>query len=367
MAQRSLTSLQAGRGLAAFAVLLFHANQTLSLPKYFGREPAPLFRWGNSGVQFFFVLSGFVILLAHTPDIGHPRTLPSFLWKRFRRLYPMLWIVLLLVLAAFLLHPALGTGVQQRVPSIVSAFAIAPGSHELLLAPEWTLRHEVLFYGVFSLLLINRMLGLAAITVWLLPSLWLVITGRLTSEPSLINPNHLLFAMGMVACMIFQRHLLRRGGAVAAVILGAAAFILACLLRNGHSPFVPDHYDQLFGVSSALLIVGLVVLERQGRLSSARWLIFLGEASYAIYLIHDPIVSAMAKVTSNPQRHLLPQVAFALTCSAALAGGILFHIACERPLLRLLSSRKERPGQIAVHAPALASGAPLAQAHKMDS
>jgi len=69
---RSLRTLQAGRAFAALAVLFFHTNITLSFPKYLGREIAPAFSSGYSGVHFFFVLSGFVVILAHFTDIGRP-------------------------------------------------------------------------------------------------------------------------------------------------------------------------------------------------------------------------------------------------------------------------------------------------------
>jgi peptidoglycan/LPS O-acetylase OafA/YrhL len=85
MSARPLNTLQAGRAVACLAVLLLHTDVTLTLPKYLGHDIFPIFNAGGAGVQFFFVLSGFVILLVHQKDIDNPSKVAEFLWKRFRR------------------------------------------------------------------------------------------------------------------------------------------------------------------------------------------------------------------------------------------------------------------------------------------
>ena len=67
-----------GRGLAALAVTLFHTSGMYADPRF---DLAPPF-WnvthrGDLGVDFFFVLSGFIILHAHRVDLGRPGQLPG--------------------------------------------------------------------------------------------------------------------------------------------------------------------------------------------------------------------------------------------------------------------------------------------------
>ena len=143
---RSIYSLQASRAVAATTVVLFHANAMLSEPKYLGFEVAPLFRAGDSGVSLFFVLSGLVMWLAHHNDFGRPGATPGFLWKRFRRIYPPMWATLILVLPVFLLVPSFGTPGARDPVMIAGAFGAWPATSEPLLAVEWTLRHEIIFY-----------------------------------------------------------------------------------------------------------------------------------------------------------------------------------------------------------------------------
>ncbi len=73
--------LQYGRGLAALFVCLFHYEGAMhhyadaaAWSKYFDF----IFRAGHSGVEFFFILSGFIIFHAHRRDFGQPGRLGSF-------------------------------------------------------------------------------------------------------------------------------------------------------------------------------------------------------------------------------------------------------------------------------------------------
>ena len=95
--------IQAGRGIAAMMVVLFHIGASFAAQKYF-HEPlfAQIFRFGSSGVEFFFVLSGFIIYFAHRKDFSQPQRLGRFLLRRALRLYPTYWLLLLGVSAVAL-------------------------------------------------------------------------------------------------------------------------------------------------------------------------------------------------------------------------------------------------------------------------
>jgi exopolysaccharide production protein ExoZ len=61
------------RGVAALMVVFYHTTRSLSLPQYLGYIPLNnVFGFGHAGVDFFFVLSGFIITRTHTVDIGRP-------------------------------------------------------------------------------------------------------------------------------------------------------------------------------------------------------------------------------------------------------------------------------------------------------
>jgi len=107
--REKLDILQIFRGLAALAVLLHHTTgQAIKVDSYSYLNN--FFQIGWSGVNFFFVLSGFIIFYVHYKDIGNKCKLSNFPLKRVIRLFPIYWVMRIGVLAIFFLNPHFGLG-----------------------------------------------------------------------------------------------------------------------------------------------------------------------------------------------------------------------------------------------------------------
>ena len=91
-----LRFVQVLRGFAAIAVLLYHTGVYAGI--YFN-NPIFFFENGNLGVDFFFTLSGFIITYIHLQDIKRRGSVKGFLLKRFIRIFPFYWLVLVAVIA----------------------------------------------------------------------------------------------------------------------------------------------------------------------------------------------------------------------------------------------------------------------------
>lgn len=107
MSAKRLNLIQVFRGLAAVLVVFAHTdliyNQNLNQDFLF-----KITTFGGSGVDFFFVLSGFIMFYIHQKDIGHQNKLGIFLFKRFTRVYPLYWIILTSkILSSFIFRIAL--------------------------------------------------------------------------------------------------------------------------------------------------------------------------------------------------------------------------------------------------------------------
>lgn len=333
--RHTLDTLQIGRAFAALCVVLFHVNAALALPKYLGRDVCAWFLPGQSGVDFFFVLSGFVIFLAHDKDIGNPRACVGFLWKRFRRLYPPLWVVLLVVLPVFYLVPSFGRGGETTPTTIVNAFLIAPAAKEYLLSVEWTLRHEIVFYLVFAVIVVRPVWGIALSGFWLFLSAldpWLEL-----NFPSafLFSGYHILFGYGLLAYLAYRSDRLPAPSLFLAA--GAALFALAWYLVVRASGRGAGELAWLFGLGAALAIPGAATLERRRPFRMPSSLVLLGEASYSIYLVHFPTISLMAKLARFAQGRVPDAALFLAITATAIGVGIAFHIVVERCLLALFS------------------------------
>ncbi len=321
--------------------MLYHANLTLNLPKYLGRNIFPMFGAGNSGVEYFFVLSGFVIMLAHEKDIGNPSKFLTFIWKRVKRVYPPLWIALLIVTPIYFIYPPFGKGEETHLWTIISAFLVIPAPADYLIGPEWTLRHEVLFYAVFSIVILRPRLGLAVAAAWMTLSIILPLLG-IERFPFIAQFSfsrfHILFGLGAIISMLFIRNFDK--WPVAMLSLGLAIFFtvwtLVCLDQvSDQAPLAVWTY----GLGAALAILGAANLERRRTIGFPRALIFLGEASYSIYLFHWPAISVMSKVFSSlSHRFYIPDVAvFLATAASGLAAGIAFHLFAEKPVIAFMS------------------------------
>jgi exopolysaccharide production protein ExoZ len=94
--RQALGSLEIGRFVAASLVMLAH--YLADLPRY-ARHPGELFYTGvhtfsAAAVQFFFVLSGFVMMTAHRRDFGRLASIQKFWFRRAGRIYPVYWLSL---------------------------------------------------------------------------------------------------------------------------------------------------------------------------------------------------------------------------------------------------------------------------------
>jgi peptidoglycan/LPS O-acetylase OafA/YrhL len=336
----TLRTLQAGRGLAALAVVFHHAGvETGEDPRFWLKASYHQFLApGELGVEFFFLLSGIVIVLAHWRDIGDPSTLSLYAWKRFRRIYPIYWLVLAAVIPALFLLPHMQPGVDRSPLAILSSIILIHlGSLGSVLIVGWTLFHEILFYAIFALLLLNRAAGLLAMIAWLGGSFLTLF--HVIESPGMawfFSPLHLLFGAGMLIAFIIK---VRAKLDWRLFLLPGVAGLSAVLVWSYHVHHRTDAISLSIGASLAFLVLGLIELERTGRLTVWAPLNFLGDASYSIYLLHFPILSFAFRAFFAASKHV-PAPLWVWTISGvviAVAAGIALHLWVEMPVLKLLS------------------------------
>lgn len=305
-----IQSLQAGRGIAAAAVIVLHSAMAAH---DFG-QPMPgyaILSRGWIGVDFFFVLSGFIIFHS-TADRGH--SLSHYALARFRRIYLPYWPIGLAVALAYVVLPSLSAGNHEW--SWLPTLTLLPVDARPALNVVWTLQHEMLFYILFGLFYFSRLLPLG-LFAWGL--------GIAFGLPHLaFEPINVEFFMGMLACLAYRYRV-----AHPAMIL----FALPAFLLWGYFGATEDTRI-LAGLGFAFIIAPIAQLERYGRFAVPRWLVFLGAASYSLYLVHPVLISAVARIS--------PAI-FVSGIAFSFAGGIAYHLWIEKPLLR--HARPPRPSR----------------------
>lgn len=325
--RRSLDTLQLGRAFAALAVVCHHTTRTLAQPKYLGENVFPIFNAGDSGVMYFFVLSGFVIFLAHANDFGDRDNALRFVWRRVQRIYPALWVALICVVPLVLLMKA-----ELSFYELFSSFLLLPIEHEPIIDVVWTLRHEMIFYAIFAVAIWNPRIGWIAGGLWLALSFVQPIFFPAYPLSFVFHPAHILFGLGILAYWLFNRRdiVFPKLSLMLGIVLFGSTWIAVAygvILKNAVSTWC-------YGVGAMLMILGGVVLETRTTLRIPRLFIFLGEASYSIYLVHFPALSGFAKVVTKLKALGVPdELMFVLVALGGVAVGVVFYLLVEKPLL----------------------------------
>ncbi len=336
-----LKTLQAGRAAAALAVTAFHLSLMMGEGRYGG--DAVLGDWtalGKLGVDFFFVLSGFVMMHAHRTHIGQPTAWPAYAWSRVVRVYPVYWLYLTLFVAMV----NLGIGQSATLPAggleWLSAYTLirfSPADPPLYVA--WTLFHEITFYALFGLLILHRGLGTAALAAWVLLCLWQFQDVGVRPPDAWLTytalPN-MNFLLGMGAHWLWRRGHAGWPALIAGLGLLVAMPTMELLQLPGGTLGV--------ALGCALLVAGACALERQHPARWPRALLAIGDASYSLYLLHLPLSGLVLKgLVGSGARYLLGGVgSFLVTMAATTWLAWLAYRLIEEPLIRWLKTRGPR-------------------------
>jgi peptidoglycan/LPS O-acetylase OafA/YrhL len=302
--KRTIQSLQAGRGLAALAVAMLHSS--LAAHEFGGSfGPYSVLQFGYLGVDFFFVLSGFII---YHSTVGRDRSVADYALARFRRVYLPYWPVGIAIALLYLALPGVSEG--HRDWSWLPTLTLAPVDAEPALSVAWTLKHEILFYVLFGLFYYGRMLWLG-LAVWAIG----IVLARTHIAFALVN---LEFFFGIIAAMLYRTE---RAPWPMLLLAPFPAILWAAMGAD-------DSHRVLIGAMFALIVAPVAQLERKGRFNVPAPLVLLGAASYSLYLVHEPLVSVAARLLSGSWP------IFAAAMAAALAGGFAYHFVIEQRAIR---------------------------------
>lgn len=355
--KQKLESLQVGRGVAAFMVLLFH-SQVFMRVVHPDSAFARMFGFGRTGVDFFFVLSGFLMVYVHRRDFGAPRRLGVYAYKRLTRIYPVYWVLCAVLIPLVLLAPSVMQNQgKTTLPTLLMSVFLVPHDGMRLIGITWSLEYEMMFYLAFAAFFVSARFGLACFGAWFVAMAGAAIWGPATLNsigvPQIapfilgfvLNLHVGEFMLGMVAAWLIQRGVRLRAprAALAAALISAAAF--AAYEAN----FLPE--DQTlrsvtaaYGVLAGLIVYAVVQTELRYPARMPRWLTLLGAASYAIYLTHYLVVALAVVVARHwPALSAIPSpLLLLLLLPFGLAPGILLHLVVERPLLLMFAARLQK-------------------------
>jgi peptidoglycan/LPS O-acetylase OafA/YrhL len=347
------------RALAIVAVLAFHYTVRWA-PPYDKAAHLPAgavfndvlpLRYGWLGVELFFVISGFVILMT----LERSSSIADFASRRFARLWPPLIVgASLTTLVVFLIGPAdWHVNAQSFITSIllIDPWLSSKLTHvhgmRWVDGAYWSLWVEIRFYAlaaVFYLLARGKFIAWWIVWQVLVFGVWLAAHYAHANEQWLslfCFPEHLAyFTFG--ACL-YEIH--AKGSANTTAVAGAglaAAIILASAALGMGSHGFEDKRLILAG-NLGILCLFLLFLRDHPLVSvfKLKPVVVLGQASYSLYLIHQLIgVSVMRQLVDLGAPYL---VVLPLTAGGMIAIAVVLFRTVEDPAKRWVLARSRNP------------------------
>jgi exopolysaccharide production protein ExoZ len=344
-----LPGVQLLRGASALLVVAGHANLIIAHSEYLGHSPSRVFfhQAALFGVSIFFIISGFIIArVSLAADLSPRLTRTDFARRRFIRIVPFLWVCVI----GYNLLSFASTHVVEWLP-MLRALVLWPVG-ELKPNVVWSLRHELLFYTLFALLMMGGRRSVLLLVAWFL--------APILCWPIVIASGGKLLAATDPWSELFQVVLLGAWGG--ANLQFGVGFLFGCLSVTGHrlmSVRVRGLWPALLATVAAAAAADLLALpigiERSviwtliasvpawlGIVAVAQrgWLhrlgMWLGDSSFALYLVHNPVLLILFAI--GRKTHLLAHPLFLPGAVAAAAvAGYVAHRLVERPLIAALA------------------------------
>lgn len=303
-----LSSLQAARGLAALIVVAFH-SLFINAKYVEGENLLPeIFVFGQTGVDLFFVISGFVMIIAFRDKFGLKGEVFNFLRGRFFRIYPTYWVYFIALFLVFQIKPEMVNGSQGGKFDITSSLLLLPHSALPLLMVAWSLIHEVWFYLVFAaILLLPSSWVTRAFGVWFVVIVCASVFMATPDNPYLRVMAHefsLEFIFGALAGIAYLKLSPRPSttpftvATMALVGLGGLAYALSSEVVDGSDVIQSISLERAFAVGGGytLLLLAFALQESKSRLKVFGFLKSVGDMSYSLYLSHILTLSVCGRV-----------------------------------------------------------------------
>jgi len=354
--KRQMDSLQALRGVAAMLVIMFHAQvaadglaATLHIPEASMNNFYNL-RWlGASGVDIFFVISGFIMVYIAGNEFGKKWASADFLIRRVIRVVPIYWMYTTSMVYMQLAIPSMFNQLTLNWWHVAASYLFIPydaggkwGQFPVIYV-GWSLSYEMYFYLMFSMLLmLHRRFFLPAMMFILCgPYVLSIVAEKPSSLAGIFLSDELLieFFFGCIIAKWYSRSNPTSTNVAAFALLVGVLFLVASIFLDNELPRILK-----WGAPSALIVFGTVGLDRYGSIRVPVLLKRLGDSSYSLYLtqvISLPILGRILQQLGFVRDGSLTILIAVLTVLAAISGYFAFMV-IERPVTNALSGVYKR-------------------------
>lgn len=336
-----LDILQLFRGIAALMVVLHHSIGSL---RYYHKINDPFLdyvgRMGKFGVDFFFVLSGFIITYSTFYKYNEPHAFGNYIKNRLLRIYvPYLPIgICMLVVYTFL--PGFSNG-NRTISALTSLTLIPYGNPALSVA--WTLSFELCFYLLFSISFFSKKAWNYFVLSWFA---WIVLFNyssfsafsflKIRFFSILFSTYNIEFILGFVLAQLVLKKIKFNS---IFLFLGLVIVLISfgyCTVT--HVTIFAFDVNLLFALV-AFFSIFIAIRCSNFKINNVGMLLMIGNATYSIYLIHNPlqmiIIRLFPKITSIEGALVALVTVLLLSCGI----GYCYYLVFEKKAIRFLKSK----------------------------
>ena len=234
------------------------------------------------------------------------------------------------MLALYHFLPSLSEG--GRDTSVLTSLTLLPDNQPPALSMAWTLVHEMIFYAIYALWFIHCGLFRCVLVIWVAAILYVFFGGI---EPPaaakyLLSPLNLYFIAGVGVFQLSRRVTF---DGMTAAMFGLSGSVLLIVQVLTASP------NRVAIASAFVLLVMAATSHVSAQHKALRPLVVLGAASYAVYLVHNPVLSLAVRLV----RVVLPEIgvwsAFSVIVLIATVVGMVYWRWYEQPMLAWVRAR----------------------------
>lgn len=329
--------IQALRFIAVLMVVITHSF--LYASERLKSEEVFFWNVGAQGVDIFFVISGFVMIISSEKLMFAQDGWKQFLFHRILRIVPPYWaatsfkLIVLIIFSGLVLHATLDWSAIFKSYFFIPSRNI-DGEIKPFLGVGWTLVFEMFFYSLFTLALLFRINVYVFVgsILSIFSLLYFVRPPNYSSCWYLMNPIILEFLMGMViGYFTLKKQFIPRVPAILACVISVIYILFFSSSFNVHRVIVS-------GLPCMLLVWSIISLEVyfQNRINSI--VLLLGASSYVLYLFH-PLTAPLIPVILNKVGFPNFSISVLLSVTFAVFTTTIIHIWFERPLTSFLKSK----------------------------
>lgn len=317
-----ILNIQVARGLAATLVLLQHTFY----PWFIGKPV------GRCGVDLFFVISGFIMaFICHT-------NYNDFFLRRCIRIIPLYWI---LSVSLFLLNLEFSIFSRAEITllSLLQNLLFIPNTTKPIVGPGWTLNYEMFFYLLIAIcgFVSKKHAALVASGIIMIYACTNKILANSSFNLSSFFPME--FVYGVLIFYSYKKlgNIFRNNYLIITLLIFP---LFALLYINANNSFSIYGSAIVYGIPSAFIILSAVLAETNGVFITNKYLVYLGDISYSLYLSHLFVILVFNKIVarSHPNfvtdKSLLSCIALVGTCYLI---AVVIHHFIDVPIQRKLT------------------------------